>query len=571
MRIAVLDKSRCKPKDCNFLCIRMCPINRTGKECIVESEEDHKPIISEILCTGCGICVRKCPYGAIKIVNVPEEAGEPVHQYGVNGFRLYNLPTPKEGVVGLVGSNGIGKSTALKILSGEIQPNLGEQDSGWEKIVERFRGKEIQNFLEKLAEGEIRAVYKLQNVNTIPRHVKGRVDNLLKKADERGAFDEVVSSLDLTNSLEKKTPELSGGELQRVAIAAALLRDADVYLIDEPSSYLDVRERLNVAKVIRGLKGKTVFVVEHDLVVLDYLSDYVHVFFGSRGAYGVVSNIKGVRVGINEYLSGFLRSENMRFRDEIKFDVKAPKDKTALKKIVEYPHLEKKYAGFGLTVEEGRLYAPETIGILGPNATGKTTFVKMLSGDEQADNVKLDLNVTFSYKPQYIKTSTKLVRNMKIKPELLEKMRVNHLMDRGLHELSGGELQKVKICECLSRDAQLYLLDEPSAYLDVEERLAFAKHIKRFAAEKDVSILVVDHDILLVDYLSDEVLVFRGRGGRDGRAEKPTDLRDAMNSFLKEMNVTFRRDPDSRRPRANKDGSVKDREQKTSGEYYYTR
>lgn len=570
MRIAVLDKSRCKPKDCNYLCIRMCPINRTGKECIVEGEEDKKPIISEMLCTGCGICIHKCPYDAIIIVNLPEEVGDPVHQYGVNGFRLYNMPAPKEGVVGLVGSNGIGKSTALRILAGDIQPNLGEEEgTGWERIVERFRGKEIQNYLEKLADGNLKAVYKLQHVDQIPRHVKGRVDNLLKKSDERDAFDDVVSALDLGNSLEKKTPELSGGELQRVAVAAALLRDADVYLFDEPSSYLDVKERLNVAKAIRSLSGKTVFVVEHDLIVLDYLSDYVHVVFGVRGAYGIISNSKGVRVGINEYLSGFLRSENMRFRDEIKFDVKAPKDVTELETLVEYPSLEKHYDGFDLTVDGGILYKPETVGILGPNATGKTTFVKMLAGEESPDNTSLDFGVLLSYKPQYIKVSTKLVGNMELKPELVEKMRITHLLDRGLNELSGGELQKVKIAECLSRDANVYLMDEPSAYLDVEERLAFAKYIKRFAADNDASILVVDHDILLIDYLSDEILVFGGEGGKTGHAEKPTDLRSAMNSFLKKMQVTFRRDPDTKRPRANKDGSQKDRAQKASGEYYY--
>jgi ATP-binding cassette subfamily E protein 1 len=328
---------------------------------------------------------------------------------------------------------------------------------------------------------------------------------------------------------------------------------------------------LNVAKAIRGLSGKHVFVVEHDLIVLDYLSDYVHVVYGARGAYGIVSNSKGVRVGINEYLSGFLRSENMRFRDEIKFDVKAPKDAAELKPLISYPKLEKHYEGFDLTVDAGKLYTPETVGILGPNATGKTTFVRMLAGEEKPDNVKLDLNISLSYKPQYIKVSTKLVKNLEIKPELIDQMKIGHIMERGMNELSGGELQKVTISECLSRDAQVYLLDEPSAYLDVEERLAFAKYIKRFASEKDVSILVVDHDILLVDYLSDEILVFNGEGGKTGHAEKPTDLRAAMNSFLKKMNVTFRRDPDSRRPRANKPDSVKDREQKSEGEYYYTR
>ena len=570
MRIAVLDRDRCKPKDCGFLCIRMCPIVKTGGEAIVKDEESGKVRISEELCTGCGICVKKCPFDAIHIINLPEAVGEPVHQYGVNGFRLFNLPTPKEGVVGLVGKNGIGKTTALKILSGEVTPNLGA-DAGWKEVLERFRGSEIQDYLKALSEGGVKAVYKPQYVDAIPRLVRGKVRNVLKKADEAGRLDDIISALDIDNTRDKDMKSLSGGELQRVAVAAALAREADVYLIDEPSSYLDVRERLNVAKAIRSLAGKKIIVVEHDMVVLDYLSDYIHVLFGEAGAYGIISNTKGTRVGVNEYLGGFLASENMRFRDEIKFEVAPPKKKSQMTKLVGYPRLEKKFDEFMLTIDEGALYSPEVLGILGPNATGKTTFAKLLAGAEEPDNTKIELTEQISYKPQYIKTGNKLVATLKIREELIEKFRLRHLLDRKLFELSGGELQRVAIADALSRDVRVYLLDEPSAYLDVEERLALAKYLKRFSHENDASILVIDHDILLVDYLSDELMVFEGEGGECGRAGAPTDLRDGMNSFLKQMGVTFRRDPDSGRPRANKPDSQKDREQKTKGEYYYAR
>ncbi len=570
MRIAVHDKSRCKPKDCNFLCVRVCPVNKTGGECITKDPDTGKPVISETLCTGCGICVRKCPYDAIKIINLPEALTEPVHQHGVNGFRLFNLPTPREGVAGIVGSNGIGKSTALRILSGEIQPNLGA-GAGWDEVLERYKGHELQDYLKRLSEGGIKAVYKPQYVESIPRVVEGRVGDILESGDERGVFDEITEKLNLKNALDKDIKSVSGGELQKIALAACLGKEADVYLIDEPSSYLDVGERLNAAKTIRSLEGKPVLVVEHDLVVLDYLSDRVHVIFGEVGAYGIVSNIMGVRVGINEYLGGFLRSENMRFRDEIKFDVRPPTVEKERKTLLEYPEMGKTYESFSLHADAGGVKSPSILGVLGPNATGKTTFVKMLAGEEKPDGKEVDLGVRVSYKPQYIHPTEDPVMGLKIKGDLVQRFRLTHLLDKKLTELSGGELQRVAIADCLSREAEIYMLDEPSAYLDVEERLALAKYLHGFAYDNKASVIVVEHDILLIDYLSDELLVFEGESGKTGRANEPLPMKDGMNRFLREMDVTFRRDPDTGRPRANKPGSVKDREQKSAGEYYYTK
>jgi ATP-binding cassette subfamily E protein 1 len=568
MRIAVLDLEKCRPDKCNLLCVRVCPIVKSGSEAIAVSDETKKPVINEGLCTGCGICVKKCPFGAIHIINLPEEVGLPIHQYGVNGFRLYNLPVPKPGVVGVVGCNGIGKTTALKILSGEVRPNLGSK-ADWNEIFERFRGNEIQNYLIELSERKVKAAYKPQYVDAIPRHVKGKVEDVLKKGDENGKVKELISELDLQNALNKNISDLSGGELQRVAIAACLSKEASIYLLDEPSSYLDVKERLNVAKAVRNIKDKYVFVVEHDLVVLDYISDYIHVIFGVSGAYGVISNIKSVRVGINEYLDGFLKSENMRFREEIKFEVTPPKSKSKRKKIVDYPELEKRYKEFELKVGAGSLHAPQVLGVLGPNATGKTTFVKMLAGAVKPDNTDVELATTISYKPQYIQLKEGIVAGLKIKPEFIEKMGIDHLLDKEIKNLSGGELQRVAIADCLSKDVKAYLLDEPSAYLDVEERLKLGKYLKKFAFEKDASVLVVDHDILLVDYLSEELLVFEGTSGKSGNSSKPLNLREGMNKFLKQMDITFRRDPESGRPRANKPDSQKDKEQRRKEEYYY--
>ncbi len=568
MRIAVLDKDHCRPKECNYICMRICPKVKTGNEAIVIDEETKKPVIVEALCSGCGICVKKCPFKAITIINLPEEIGEPVHQYGANGFRLYNLPTPRAGVVGVIGANGIGKTTMLRILSGELKPNLGK-DATWDEILLRFRGKEIQGYLKKLQDQKIRAVYKPQYVDSIPQHVKGNVYDLLEKGCEKGNLKDIIEILNLKNSVNKDVSKLSGGELQRFAIAACLTKDADIYLLDEPSSYLDVKERLNTAKAIQEIKDKYIFVVEHDLIVLDYLSDHVHVIYGKPGAYGAVSNIKSVRVGINEYLGGFLRSENTRFRDEIRFEIRPPTQKTKQSALLSYPKIEKKYDQFHLSVDSGELHTSEILGIIGPNATGKTTFVKILAGNVEADNIKLDAEKTISYKPQYIKPKPVTVRSLKFKPDLIQSFNITHLMDNRVDELSGGQLQKVAIVDCLTKDADIYLIDEPSAYLDIEERLNLAKYLKKFTMDKETTVLIVEHDILLIDYLSDELMVFEGTCGTKGHASNPMDLRSGMNKFLKEMNQTFRRDPETGRPRANKTGSVRDREQKSKGEYYY--
>jgi len=569
-RIAVLNKDRCKPGECRLLCMRVCPKVKTGDEAITVDEETGKPVISEILCSGCGICVKKCPFNAISIINLPEEAGEPVHQYGVNGFRIYNLPIPKNAVVGIVGSNGIGKTTVLKVLAGELKPNLGGE-AEWDEILERFRGNEIQNYLEKLASGEVKAVYKPQYVESIPRYVKGTVGDVLRERDESGRLKRIMDALKMDSFLGKDVDSLSGGELQKMAIAACLTREGDVYLLDEPSSYLDVSERLNVARAVRELSDSNIFVIEHDLVVVDYISDYIHVIYGKPGAYGIVSNIKGVRVGINEYLAGFLKSENVRFREELTFTVSAPKEISKRSELVKYPTLKKKYPGFDLRVDEGVLYRSEVLGILGPNATGKTTFVKMLADVINPDNQKLGYDLKVSYKPQYIKSSAETVRCLKLKPYFIEKMSLSHLLESRLDALSGGELQRVAVADCLSKDADLYLLDEPSAYLDVEERLRLVKYLRRFSEDNETSVLVVDHDILLIDYLADKLMVFSGESGRHGGASESLSLREGMNLFLTEMDISFRRDLDSGRPRANKPDSVKDRDQKKKGEYYYAR
>jgi len=561
----------------------------------------HSLSLTALFKIGCGICVKKCPFEAIQIINLPKDLERnTTHRYGPNSFKLHRLPMPRPGqVLGLVGTNGIGKSTALKILAGKMKPNLGKFDAppDWSEILVYFRGSELQNYFTKILEDTMKATIKPQYVDHIPRAVRGQVGKILKKKDERSeiekwdCFDWATTEAELTHVLDREVGVLSGGELQRFAIAAVAVQASDVYMFDEPSSYLDVKQRLTAAHMIRQLlEGKLgyrrfILVVEHDLAVLDYLSDYVCILYGTPGAYGVVTMPFSVRNGINAFLAGFIPTENMRFRtDNLTFKVseraEADVGKNDVMRSYSYPTMTKTQSKgtsrFILHVHEGAFTDSEIIVLLGENGTGKTTFVRMLAGllksdeqvafeeqglDYEASKAGVpDLNV--SYKPQKISPKFKgtvrellhkRIRDTYVHPQfvsdVMKPLLMDNIMDNGVQNLSGGELQRLAICLSLGLPADVYLIDEPSAYLDSEQRINCAKVIKRFIMHSKKTAFVVEHDFIMATYLADRVVVYTGRPGIEATATQPQGLLSGMNQFLKSLEVTFRRDPTNFRPR----------------------
>lgn len=372
------------------------------------------------------------------------------------------------------------------------------------------------------------------------------------------------------------------------AIAQAISVDADMYFFDEPSSYLDVINRLKMAKVIRSLGEKSsVVIVEHDLAILDYMADKMHLLYGETAAFGVVSHPMATRTAINTYLGGYLRDENVRFRTEaITFTSHPPKPASGRMPLVNFSTMTKDYPGFHLEVGGGTFHKGETVGVVGPNTTGKTTFVKLLAGVEQPSSGDPPLGVKVSYKPQHVKAYGDWTLKERIdalaagkdfdsafmETDLMDSLNLRPILETPLKSLSGGEIQRAAVALALSMDATLYLLDEPSAYLDADERMNISKVIRRSVERRGVSALVVDHDVYFLDLLADTLMVFQASeegGRRNGRGTGPFAMRVGMNSLLGHVGVTFRRDEDTLRPRVNKQGSALDREQKSSGEYYY--
>jgi len=597
-RIAIVSSDKCKPQRCKQECKRSCPVVRTGKQCIEVTPQSKISFISETLCIGCGICVKKCPMGAITIINLPTNLESEVSmRFSANSFKLHRLPMPRPGqVLGLVGSNGIGKSTALKILSGKEKPNLGRYDNppSWPDLLVHYRGSELQNYFNRMLENKLKTIVKPQYVDNIPRAIKGprnQVGQLLTRESPNTRvedFDYVLNTLQLEKLGQREVAQLSGGELQRFAIGMAAAQKADVYMFDEPSSYLDVKQRLNAANVIRSVitNDNYIICVEHDLSVLDYLSDYVCILYGVPSVYGVVSMPASVREGINMFLDGNIPSENMRFRaDSLQFRLNEAQEdlvESEKERAYRYPSMTKTMGDFKLSLKSGNFTNSEIIVMMGENGTGKTTFCRMLAGALAPDGGTKMPEMSVSMKPQKIAPKFKgTVRQLffkKIRASFLhpqfqtdvcKPLRIDDIIDQEVQHLSGGELQRVAIVLSLGIPADIYVIDEPSAYLDSEQRVICSKVIRRFIMHAKKTAFIVEHDFIMATYLADRVIVFSGNPGVDSHANSPESLVSGCNQFLRNLNVTFRRDPTSFRPRINKLGSQMDQEQKANGNYFF--
>src|SRR3989344_5105532 len=303
------------------------------------------------------LSAKKCPFEAIHIAKLPEKLDEdPIHKFSINSFELFSLPIIKENtIVGIIGRNGIGKTTALQILSNNLKPNLGKYKDNLknEDIISKYSTTWLGEYFKKLFNNQIKVSYKPQRIELLTSVYKEKkLRDLLKTEEEQ----KLAKELELSNLFERNVEELSGGELQRLAIVAAAAKEANVYYFDEHSSFLDINQRIKVAR-------------------LDYVSDEIQIVYGEQACYGIFSQSKGVRRGINEYMDGFLPDENLKFRTyPIVFSEKPIERIVSQMVLVDFPELKKRFPSFELKTSSGKIHKGEVLAIMGANGLGKSTF-----------------------------------------------------------------------------------------------------------------------------------------------------------------------------------------------------
>jgi len=645
-RIAIIDQNKCKPEKCSKECIKSCPPQKSGKQVIeiediytdmnwIQNLSNKKKIakIAENLCIGCNQCVKVCPFEAIKIINIPEEKStDIIHRYSPNGFRLYRLPILKPNtIIGIIGANGVGKTTLIDILSNNIRPNFEQFNKiqSDKDIIIKFKGTVLQDYLKDLYNGnKLKFSIKEQKIKQgLPKNLSITVKEFLKTKlidlDTINLIPESYYFLEIDKIINSILHTLSGGELQRLLCWITAITPASVYIFDEPSNFLDVKQRLEISRLIKSidLEGKYIIVIEHDLSMLDYISDELYIVYGKAGAYGIVSKPLTTLEGINMYLSGFISTQNIRFRNE-EFNLKHANEivqKTNLSDEINqtnptnlpnqftqpiyptivnekitlgcldfnYPNHCIEFPRYKLNIPSGTIKLSNSISvILGENGTGKTTFINWLANSsglsvsvkEQSTNIKKFVNKDGLY-PTVLELLHSNIKSNYFNPtfqtDVIKQLEIEQLQSRKIDELSGGELQRVLIVLCLGTPADIYLFDEPSANLDIEKRLKVTKIIKRFIINNSKSAFIIEHDIMMsvafAQELDSNILLVKQDTYENNikicSVSKPLDFSQGINGFLQLMGITMRISGHNR-PRINKYNSQLDQEQKRTGKYY---
>lgn len=473
--------------------------------------------------------------------------------------------------IGLVGRNGAGKSTFLKILSGLMQPDSGEiakrKDAVISFLSQEFTLNENKTVKENILDGATDLLELIKKYETLPFDSAQHkiVETKINNADGwnlENRLDILTQSLNAP-PLEKLVSDLSGGEKRRTALCRTLISQPDILILDEPTNHLDTTSIEWIENFLAGYNGTCIFVT-HDRYFLDKIANRIvelsnGVFYSHEGNYTEYMLNKAERIAQMESEE----KKRMNFlRRELEWVRRGPKARTSKSKsrldhyfevaeqngpeieadvelVIPPPErlgkqvLQLKNAGISLGGKELfskldlRFEKGRKLGIIGPNGAGKTTLLKIILGElnPAAGSVEKGENTIFNYIDQsrlVLDDEKTVIEEIGEGKNYLKfgntQITVWSYLRRFLFEddrinnkigrLSGGEKSRLTLAQILKNGGNFLILDEPTNDLDLQTLRILEEALISF----DGCVVVVSHDRYFLNRVCNGILAFEGNG-----------------------------------------------------------
>ncbi len=489
--------------------------------------------------------------------------------------------------IGLIAANGAGKTTLLNIIAGRMDYDSGavvfRRDLRVGYLEQNPQFPAGTTVLEACFQGENETVRTLaQYEQALARNDTAALDALFPRMEALGAWDfeqrakQILSRLQITD-LEQRVETLSGGQLKRVALAAALIVEPELLILDEPTNHLDLEMTEWLEEYLAG-RRMSLLMVTHDRYFLDRVCNEIleiddRRIYSYKGNYSyylekrqeridaadaTVARMKNLYRRELEWIrrTPSARSGKAKYRidafQEIKEKAHVRRNEAEVqldvrqtyigKKIFEALHLFKRFGERVILDDFSYLFARyEKMGIVGNNGTGKSTFIKMLLGLELADSGVIDVGETvrFGYYSQQglefdpearvIDVITAISENITLSDG--KQISASQLLTRFLFsrqaqydyvaKLSGGERRRLYLCTILMANPNFLVLDEPTNDLDIQTLNVLEEYLAAFSG----CLIVVSHDRYFMDKVADHLLVFHGEGRIEDFPGNYTDYR----------------------------------------------
>lgn len=483
--------------------------------------------------------------------------------------------------VALIAKNGTGKTTLLNILAGledyeagsvvfrrDLRVSYLQQEPGFAgdlTVLEAcFRSDNI--IIRTIADYE---AFMIREELHHPHPEGEKLEDHLHLMDYHKAWDyevrvkQILSQLKIKD-FEQPIAHLSGGQLKRVALANALITEPDLLILDEPTNHLDL-EMIEWLESYLIKSGISLLMVTHDRYFLDRVCNLIleidhGQIFSYSGNYTYYLEKHQERV---EVFNAELDRANNLFRKELDWMRRMPQaratkakarkeafydleDKVSVRRVDDAVSLNVKASYLGSKIFEAKYISKaygdtvllkdfyynfarfEKVGIVGKNGTGKTTFLRMLMGQEQPDSGSFDIGETVQF-AYYSQDGLKFNEQMKVIDVVREiadeislgdgkKLSASQFLQHFLFtpetqhnfvfKLSGGERRRLHLCTVLMRNPNFLVLDEPTNDLDIMTMNILEDYLQNFKG----CVLVVSHDRYFMDKIVDHLLVFEGQG-----------------------------------------------------------